>query len=200
MKNRLRHTYNTKKVMTESEEIYVAGWSIIDSEVTRLLDLAWKFQERGKQVAADKTNEAANYLIYLMHYAIFVRSFLDRQGLIDDGCTATAINDNFKIECIEKNLPCLSANLNTDFVSVWKELLSTFGITRQTAGCETECCLGIGEMEIGGLDDCTAFIIGPCEENINEENIGEYEDCAYDDAHAHGEATDACSEVDTNCN
>ena len=55
-------------------------------------------------------------------------------------------------------------------------------------------------MEIGGLDDCTAFIIGPCEENINEENIGEYEDCAYDDAHAHGEATDACSEVTTNCN
>jgi hypothetical protein len=180
--------------------VYIAGWSVIEGEVTRLLDASWKMQERGKPVMADALNRAANYHVYLFYYALFIRNYLDRKGLIDNSCDATDINTKYKIQCIEANLSCLSISNKTDYVSVWKELLEVFDISRQTEGCETDCCLGISEMIIEENNDCLAFIIGPCSENEVEENIGEYEDCAYDDGHTHGEAMDACSEVDTNCN
>lgn len=185
MQKRLRHTNNSKNVMTSQEELFVSGWSIIDEEVTRLHNKSWAFQKRGKQVVADLHNEAANYHTYLFYYALFLRNKLDREGLIKDGCTSTMLNEETKIECVEKNLPCLSSNFNTDYVTVWKQLTEVFGIVRQTAGCETDCCVGIGDMIIGGEDDCSAFILGPCKEETDDTvEVGEYEDCAFDDGHA----------------
>ena len=195
---RLRHTNNTRPSANEEEELYVLGWELIEDESTRLMNEAWKMQKRGKQVRADQLNEAANYLTYVFYYAYFIRNWIDRKGLVDDGCTATLIEDNFKITCVEENLHCLSANFDTDYVSVWQNLLSIFGINRQTAGCDTDCCLGISEMEIGGGDDCITFIVGPCTENVQEDIVGEYEDCAYDNAHANNE-TEPCEEI-TGCN
>lgn len=197
---RLRHTNNTRPSPNELEEVYINGWSLIEDETFRLMDESWKMQKRGKQVRADQLNEAANYLTYLFYYAQFIRSWVDRQGLIDDQCTATLIEDKFKIVCVEKNLSCLSANLGTDYVNVWKDLLSIFNITRQKEGCDSGCCLGIGEMFINDPDDCIALIVGPCEENIvEEEEIGEYEDCAYDDSHTNADENASC-DIDINCN
>ena len=198
MIRRLRHTFNTKPTPNEEEDLYVRGWSLISEESERLLNESWKLQQRGKQVEADRLNQAGNYLMYLFYYALFMRNWVDRQGLIEDQCTATLVEDNFKIACVEDNLSCLSINLGTDYVSVWKELLDIFGISRQTEGCG-ECCLGIGEMIIDSNDDCVGFIIGPCDENIVEdEAIGEYEDCTFDDSHTTADA-DACG-LTTNCN
>ena len=185
---RLRHTSNTRPSPNEDEELYVLGWELIEKETFRLMNESWKMQKRGKQVRADQLNQAANYLTYVFYYAYFIRKWLDRQGLIEDQCTATLIEENFKIVCVEENLHCLSATFDTDYVNVWRNLLDTFGINRQTAGCETECCLGIGEMVIEGPDDCTSFIIGDCSENEPlDPGEGEYEDCNYDDAHTTGD-------------
>jgi hypothetical protein len=168
--------------MTPQEEVYVAGWNVIEDKVLELHNKAWSFQKRGKQVAADKLNEAANYHTYLFYYALFLRNWLDRQGLIEDGCTATFLEKNFKIKCVEDNLSCLSINHNTDYVSVWEELITIFGIIRQSEGCETECCLGIGEMVIKGDDSCYAFIVGPCEENETIlTQTADYADCMFSD-------------------
>ena len=41
-----------------------------------------------------------------------------------------------------------------------------------------ECCVGIGQMIIDG-DDCTGFIIGPCEEVVEEPPTGEFEPCEF---------------------
>ena len=198
MIRRLRHTFNHLPQPNREEEAYVQGWSVIEDEVTRLLDQSLKYQKRGKPVIADRLNETANKLIYLFYYAYFIRNFLDRQGLIDDRCSAIQLEETFNVECVERNLQCLSANEDTDFVSAWNQLLDVFGITRQTEGCETECCLGVGEMEIL-TDDCIGFIIGPCEENIIPEFVGEYEDCTYDNAHNNAEEPGACNITDK-CN
>ena len=201
MYKRLRHTYNRGIPPNEDEQVFVDGWAIIDAEMTRLNDKAWAFTLKGKQKAADNCIQAGNQLVYLFYYAYFIRQWLDRRGLIDDQCTSVAINDNFQIECVENNLPCLSANFGVDYVSVWKELLNIFNINRQTEGCETQCCVGIGEMVIEGIDDCTAFIIGEsCDDNVFEEGIGEFEDCAFGDDFTHGEEPGVCTEIDDNCN
>jgi hypothetical protein len=195
----LRHTFNSRLVLTEDEEVYVQGWQVIEDEVTRLFDESWKLQEDGRPKHALAKNYAANYHIYLFYYAYFIRNYLDRRSLIEDSCVTTDLESEFKVSCVEDNLPCLSSTYGTDYVSVWKELLDVFGITRQSEGCDTGCCLGISEMTINDPDNCIAFILGPCDENEEIVGEGEYEDCAYDDGHNHGEAPDAC-EVTTNCN
>lgn len=200
MYKRLRHTYNRGLSPTEDEQVFADGWAIIDAEMTRINDKGWSFMLKGNSKAADNCVKAGNQLVYLFYYAYFIRQWLDRRGLVDDQCTSVAVNDTFKIECIESNLPCLSANFSVDYVSVWKELLSVFNINRQTEGCETGCCLGIGEMIVDGLSDCTAFIIGEdCSENIFEEGNGEFGDCSFDESFTNNEGSGACSEIN-NCN
>ena len=189
---RLRHTHNGRPTSNEQEEVYVQGWSIIEDEVIRLQDKSWSYQLKGNQKVADHYMEAANMHIYLFYYAYFIRNYLDRQGLIDDRCTATQANEKFKIECVEDKILCLSADFDTDYKGTWDKLIEFFGISRQEAGCDTDCCLGIGEMIIEGETDCVSFIIGPCEEN-DIILTGEYEDCAYDNAHNNNEAEGACS-------
>jgi hypothetical protein len=195
----LRHTFNSKLIQNEDEEVYVQGWQVIEDEVTRLFNESWKLQEDGRAKHALAKNYAANYHIYLFYYAYFIRNYLDRQGLIDDRCTSVDLEETFKISCVEDNLTCLSSTYGTDYVSVWKQLLDIFSISRQTEGCETSCCLGISEMTINADDECIAFIIGLCDENEEIVGEGEYEDCAYDDGHNHGEI-EACAEVTENCN
>jgi hypothetical protein len=198
MYKRLRHTYNRGIPANEDEQVFVNGWSVIDSQMTVLNDKAWKFQLKGNQKATNKCIAAGNQLTYLFYYAYFIRQWLDRRGLIDDQCTSVAINNNFKIECIESNLPCLSANFGVDYVSVWKSLLEVFNINRQTEGCETECCIGIGEMIIEGLDTCTAYIIGSECDLQDGIIVGEFADCSFSDDFTNNEASDAC--LTDNCN
>jgi hypothetical protein len=198
MNMNLRHTFGGKITSNEQEEAYVIGWDIIEDEVTRMQAASWEHQLKGNQIYADKLMEGANMHIYLFYYAFFIRNWLDRRGLIDDRCSATQVEERFKIKCVEEKILCMSADHNTDYNSAWKSLLELFGISRQTSGCETDCCLGIGEMTINDRDDCTAFIIGACDENETE-LTGDYEDCAYDDAHFHGEGDVACDYNNSLC-
>lgn len=189
----LRFTNNTKPTINLEEDLYIAGWSIIEAEVYRLHDLSWTYQKKGREDLGDLYVKSANYHVYLLYYALFLRNFLDSKGLIDNRCDSTELNENTKILCVEKNLPCLSSDLKTDYITSWNNLLSEFGISRQTEGCETDCCLGIGEAIINDPNDCIAYIVGDCSENITEniEGLGEYEDCTYDDSHTTGE-TEPC--------
>jgi len=200
MYKRLRHTYNIAANPNEEEQVFIDGWNVIESEMDRLNKKSWSFLQKGNQKAADVCIDAGNKLVYLFYYAFFIRKDLDRKGLIDDRCTSVILDENYDTICVENNLSCLSANSGVDYVSVWNNLLDIFGITRQDQGCETSCCLGVGEMVLDSINDCDAFILGPCDENIFEEGIGEYEDCAFNDAFTHGEEDEVCTEIDNNCN
>lgn len=177
----LRHTNNTRPTINEEEDLYITGWSIIEDEVYRLQDLSWNAQLKGRDDLSLLYAKSANYHIYLLYYALFLRNYLDAQGLIDNRCEATTLNEDTKIECVEKNLPCLSSNYKTDYLTVWKSLLSEFGISRQTEGCETSCCLGVGEFIIEDPNDCIAHIIGDCEENEPLDEGAEFSDCEFDE-------------------
>lgn len=200
IQKRLRHTNNTKPVMNDQEEYYVKGWEIIDKEVTRLLDESWSLQEHGRDKYALAKNYAANYYIFLFYYAYFIKQDIERQTVNANECLSTYIDLNYKICCVEKNLPCLSSTYGVDYVSVWKKLTEAFGISRQAVECNTGCCLGISEMVINSNDDCIAFIIGPCDVNDDLIGEGEYEDCTYDDGHNHGEFPETCEQNTLNCN
>jgi hypothetical protein len=177
----LRFTNNTRPTINLEEDYYVEGWKLINDEVTRLHDKAWTFQLKGRDVLANQYTKGANYHIYLFYYALFLRRHLDVQGTAYNNCDSSELNDTFKIECVEKNLPCLSSKYDTDYLTTWNALLSEFGISRQTEGCDDGCCLGIGEMIIEDPSDCISNIIGDCDENIidNGDTYGEFSPCEF---------------------
>jgi hypothetical protein len=109
---------------------------------------------------------------------------LERTSLLNQ-CVDIA---GYKKDCVEKNLPCLSKTYNANYVNAWERIKEIFSIDPKD--CE-ECCVGISKMIIDGENDCTAFIIGACEEN-ELEIVGEYEDCNYDDAHTTADEEASC--------
>lgn len=158
------------------EELFINAWDVVSEEVHRLREEGWALDKKGRREQAGNRYQAANIYFYLINYAMIIRNYLERTSLLDQCTDITA----YKKACVEKNLPCLSKTYGTDYVNAWVSIMEVFSIDPKE-DCD-ECCVGISKMIIKGDDDCTAFIIGPCEEN-ELEVVGEYEDCNYDDAH-----------------
>ena len=123
------------------EEAYFRGYEIIEKEVDRLLNESWEYNLEGEEDLASKYNKAANYHFYLLHYGVFLRKDIDRNS--QNTLSNCEVLVSYKINCIEDNLQCLSINMDTDYVTVWKELKQTLGIDMICASTENECCLGI---------------------------------------------------------
>jgi hypothetical protein len=175
----LKHTWNKKHIANEEEELYMAGWDIVQSEVLRLMDEAWQHNLKGNQVLSDRKVKAANYQYYMFYYAYAMRQYLDRVGLVDDRCTETKLQERFNVDCFEDKLECLGIEIGTNLMNTYNELLDVFGITRQDEGCDTGCCLGVGEAIINDPDDCIANIVGDCDEQLPEETLGEFAPCEF---------------------
>jgi len=173
----LKHPTKFKAIPNEREELAIIGWDIVKDEVERLTDLGWKYDERGKAKLALNSYRGANIYFYLIQYATIIRNYMDSVGGISNQCVSTNAEDKYNINCVEKNLPCLGKKHNTDYGLAWEQLTQAFGIDRQTGSCN-ECCLGIGEMILGGPDDCTSYIIGDCEEN-EVSGGGEFTPCEF---------------------
>lgn len=157
----LKHPTKFKATQNEDEELYALGFSIIKAEVGRLTDLGWGYDRVGKRDLAGLSYKGANIYLYLFYFALFIRRYMKAEGTLDDPCVPTKAATKYKLDCVEKNLPCLSKTYNANYVSAWKSLKAEFGIERDES-CE-DCCQGISMMTISDPNDCTAFILGDCE-------------------------------------
>ena len=109
------------------EDKYIRAWSIVDTEVTALLDTAWKFDLKGNASKALKNYKAANYYIYLFHYAMNIDSYIERESISRD-CISTVVFSKFKIDCVQKNLDCISNELGGNYLKKWKDLATELKI------------------------------------------------------------------------
>lgn len=119
--------YSKLAVANVDEDKYIRAWNIVDAEVTALLDAAWKYDLKGKAKKAIKNYRAANYYIYLFHYAMNIDSYMERNK-IDRTCISSTVFSEFKINCVQKNLPCISNELGGNYLSKWKSLASELKI------------------------------------------------------------------------
>tara|TARA_R110000822_G_scaffold2004_14_gene9626 strand:- start:5779 stop:6309 length:531 start_codon:yes stop_codon:yes gene_type:complete len=136
--------YNKKAIPNVSEDKYIRAWNIIEAEVERLLNLGWKMDLKGKANDALMNYKAANYYIYLFHYAMNIDAYITR-GKIDRTCMSEEVFCAFKIDCVQKNLPCISNDLGADYLKVWKALAAEFDINI-TDVCPTPSRLGEWEF------------------------------------------------------
>lgn len=119
--------YNKKAVANVAEDKYIRAWSVIDAEVTALLNAAWKYDLKGNSKKALKNYKAANYYIYLFHYAMNIDSYMERNG-IDRTCNSNVVFSKFKIDCVQDNLSCISNEFGGNYLSKWKELTTELKI------------------------------------------------------------------------
>lgn len=129
-----------------------ASFDIYKEEQLRLLNLSWKHDTAGNECKAQKYYKAASIHTLLATYAGLLATSISRGGF----CT---LKENFKVTCVEANLPCLSREYDTDFVTTWKKLKAYYSIDLNEA-CE-DCCVGIAKMIINE-GECEAFTVGPC--------------------------------------
>lgn len=151
-----------KNVPTADEELFKRSWEVIKPEVLRMMQEGWDASLRGKADYAMKMFQGANIYYYFVFLAQAARYKLQLRGLLDEGCNSTAIDEEYGLTCIEDKMPCLSTWFDTDYRAAWDKIMEIFEIDRQTEQCDT-CCVGIGEMIIDH-SDCTAFIVGPCDD------------------------------------
>jgi len=178
----MKHPTKHKAVPNIGEQLFSDAWEIVRDSVYDLQETGWALDKKGEKELAGKYYQGANIYFYLIYYATIMRNYLERNSL-QDTCFDLC---RFKIECVEKNLPCLSDSYDTDYVSAWARLKEMFGLNVQPEKCG-ECCLGISEMIIDYKDDdCYAFIIGPCElsetpdEGTPQNAEGEFSPCEFD--------------------
>ena len=87
-----------------------------------------------------------------------------------------AIEEKYKIVCVEDKLECLSAFYGVNYKEFWEKVTELLGIPRDVNEKEDTCCVGIGEMVIAG-DECKVFKIGGCD--YQEETGFEFADCEF---------------------
>ena len=109
------------------EDKYIRAWSIVDTEVTALLNAAWKFDLKGNAKKALKNYKAANYYIYLFHYAMNIDSYIEREGILRD-CISDDVFCKFKIDCVQENLSCISNEFGGNYLKKWKDLAAELKI------------------------------------------------------------------------
>lgn len=159
----LKHPTNFALTLNEGEEAFAIGWGVIKDEVNRLLKEGWEYDRKGNREKANLRYRAANYYFYLLHYAIIMKNYLQNKGKYDVKCNGYELEDNFKINCVEDNLQCLSTKFGANYVKAWSGLMGAFYIDRTTVDCEKNCCQGIGDMVVNNSEDCSSLIIGECE-------------------------------------
>lgn len=119
--------YNKKAIPNVTEDKYIKAWATVDTEVTALLNAAWKYDLKGNSKKALKNYKAANYYIYLFHYAMNIDLYIERNK-IDRTCASTVVFSEFKIDCVQENLPCISNEFGANYLNKWKLLASELKI------------------------------------------------------------------------
>jgi hypothetical protein len=162
-----------------SETLFKRSWDIFGSEVTRMLDQGWKYSLRGKTDQAERMYKGANIYFYMVFLAQAARQKLLMLDVGDTACNSAIIDEQYGLSCIEAQWPCLSQHFDTDYRSVWNQIMELFGIDRDTSSCaEDNCCQGIGQMIISDREECGMWVIGGCTEadayTPGEETFGEW--------------------------
>ena len=155
-----RYTNNKLANFSEFEEEFDLLWQLIKKDVDKGLELGWQADKKGKKQIVAKSFGCANYLFYLGFYGILMKHYNDL-----DFDNKLPLKEKFKVECVEKNLSCISMDCGIDLVSIWKNIKEEFGLNYFEI-VDQECCPGIGDVIIDDPDDCKAFIIGSCGDEI----------------------------------
>jgi len=173
-----------KRGANRNEELFIEGFDLYSVEVERLSNIAWKYDLSGNVKKAYSVYKSiATY--QLMHsYVIMMEAEQSRLEDLDVIDLPNHLVTMFSVDCIDKNLPCISKKACTDYTNVWEELLRIYGVNLDSKEL-SDCCIGIGQMIIGEEDDCKAFILSSCEElneYINEpESSGDFNNDFSDD-------------------
>lgn len=157
---------------TEDEELFNDAWAVIEKDVDAMLAKGWNKSLSGRSNEAVKFYQGANVYFYLIYLAQATRTNLSLLNYTNNTFETKQVLLS-SLECIDKNLPCLSVYFNTDYREAWKKILEAFSLDIEGQDC-SECCPGLGDMIIGDTDDCLALILGACEENTSQEPYGEF--------------------------
>jgi hypothetical protein len=169
---------------TEYSILYKKAFDIFGDEVLRLSQEGFVYAERGEKSIAQKYYRGANIYYYLMYVLIAAAEKQEILLALGETCPGALLNEQYKFDCIEDGLPCLSSHFDTDYGKAWEAMFTAFGIDN-TRVCEDEgdCpCIGIGQMIINDDNDCEAFIVGPGQcAQIPEDliGLGEFAPCEF---------------------
>lgn len=164
MRRDLRNSSNFNPILESKDKYWTEAWVIVKDEQEKLLDKSWKAQLRGDSRLSEKLNKYSNYITYLVYYGSFINDYVEQtRGAFP--CIELNLKDRFNIECVEKELLCISTDSGVDFVNLWKQLYSIPDIPINEELCNDDCnCLGVGEYFIDEYDECDAYIVGDCDE------------------------------------
>ena len=105
----------------DEELYYINSQFIIETEVNKLLELAWNADLNGDKATANLKYQAVNIYTYLMYYNIAIKKELVRKNLtIPDA----DVIEKYNITCVEKNLTCLGVKYGSNFLKIWNQLKS----------------------------------------------------------------------------
>lgn len=156
----LKHPTKFKAIQNEDEELFSVGYAIVKNETDKLTNLGWNYDKVGKRNLAGLYYKGANIHLYLFHFALYIRRYMKAEGTLDDPCVPSKATIKYRLECVERNLPCLSKTYGTNYVDTWNKLKDSFGIEKD-ATCY-DCCSGLGFLSMSSSNDCTGLIIGDC--------------------------------------
>ena len=170
---------------TAYSTMYKQAFDIFGDEVLRLQNAGFVAAERGQRSVAQKNYRGANVYYYLMY--VLVAAAEKQEYLLASGeiCPGAKLNCQYKFDCIEDGLPCLSSHFGTDYGKAWEAMFTAFGIdnTRECEEESSDCpCIGIGQMIIDDDNDCKAFIVGPgqCAQTPEDlVGLGEFAPCEF---------------------
>lgn len=170
---------------TEYSIMYKEAFDIFGDEVLRLSELGFTAAERGQRSIAQKHYRGANIYYYLMYVLLAAAEKQEILLAMGETCPGAKLNEQYKFDCIEDGLPCLSSHFDTDYGKAWEAMFTAFGIdnTRVCDDENSDCpCIGIGQMIIDDDNDCKAFIVGPGQcAQIPEDlvGLGEFAPCEF---------------------
>ena len=170
---------NTSKVeLSFDDEAIITLYSEADKFMETIIDKAFKQENRGRRDKANSIYKSGNIFYYLIYYGISIRHFIDMESKKSTSSVFPKVLEKYDLECIEKNLECLSSLYGLDYNSFWDFVKDTLGIVSDINELE-ECCLGISESIING-DDCKAFYVGSCESRLEPiPPYGEFKSCEF---------------------
>lgn len=173
-----RHS-SYKSIGNIREESRAVAYNTVKDEIERLTNLATTYARKGNSNLSLLNYKAANYYLYIIEYALIMRNTYEVLKETRSSCYETELSDYYDLTCIENSLLCLSGKYGTPYKINFYKIVSNLDFGLDASNCG-ECCVGIGDMIVEGIDDCTAFIIGDCEEAGSYEfSGGEFSPCEF---------------------
>ncbi len=159
--------------VTSDEEYFDAATSLLQKYSDSLLSEAYALDKLGKIEKSALKYEAIQFLTLIHYYVRNIKSRIERSAFLYS-CNTDVVTIGFNIECVRKNLLCLSTKYGIPYESIFDEILDIYQVELVTDLC-IEGCQGIGNMAIDEDDDEIAFIVGSCED-LGIDILGDFND------------------------